>query len=74
MNTPDVTRLNQKSAIPNNLEKINTENIFEATIYPLTKKQFFDKYYQKKAVVIAAQPEGRFDTVIKEQLFGLDLY
>lgn len=44
-----------------------------ASLYPWTPTQFFKKVYQKKAFVIKGQPKGRFDQVIAEQMFDLQL-
>lgn len=63
----------QSKDIPEHLRVINCGNMLEACLYPLTKEQFFNSVYQKKALVIRDQPKGRFDQVKKEQMYDLKL-
>ena len=52
---------------------INCGNMLDASLYPMSRAEFFSRIYQKKALVIKGQPKGRFDQVISEQMFDLKL-
>ena len=52
---------------------INEKNLFEALIYPMSRKDFFDRVFAKKALVIKGGSSKRFDNIVKTQMFDLDL-
>jgi len=47
--------------------------MFEAMIYPITKDEFFDRFYCKKALVVRGSNSLRFSEIIKKRMFNLDL-
>ena len=59
--------------IPESLFSINNTNLLDALIFPMTKKQFLETIYSKKALVIRNQPDGRLDEIIEEQMYNLDV-
>ena len=61
----------QVTKIPKDLFTIAPTNLFEALIYPLTKKDFFDTIFRKQAFIISS-PKSRL-TKVKESLFDLNL-
>ena len=62
-NDVNVVVIMQRAAcgIPEHLQVINTGNMLEACLFPMTNEEFFSQKYQKKALVIKGQPEYRFD-------------
>lgn len=61
------------SSIPKELFNITEKNIFAALIHPLTPKQFYSRFFARRALIIKGGSSKRFDTIVKDQLFDLDV-
>ena len=59
--------------IPEDLFTLHEENLLDAIIYPMTKKEFNEKIYAKKALVVRNQPKGRFQHIIEQDMYNLDI-
>jgi len=59
--------------IPEDLYTITEKNMFESMIYPLTKDEFFDRIYCKKALVVRGSAPKRFSEIIKKRMFNLNI-
>ena len=46
--------------IPKDLYTINEKNLLEAMLFPITKEDFFDRFYTKKALIIRGSSVKRF--------------
>lgn len=42
-------------------------------IFPLSKKEFFDRIYCKKAFVVRGGSQKRFSEIIKKRMYNLDI-
>ena len=47
--------------------------MFEAMIYPITKQEFFERIYCKKALAIRGGSQARFSEIIGKQMFNLNV-
>lgn len=64
-----------ESEVPESLYKINQSNSFEAMLHPVDRDYFFANVYQKKAMILRANPKNklqRLEHVIDEEMFGLN--
>lgn len=59
--------------VPEKLYTINHHNLLESMIFPLTKDEFFDRIYCKKALVIRGGSQLRFKEIIKDQMYDLNI-
>jgi len=60
-------------SIPKDLFTITEKNIFAALIHPLTFKQFYSRFFSKRALIIKGGSSKRFETIVKVQMYDLDV-
>jgi hypothetical protein len=48
-----------ESEVPESLYKINQSNSFEAMLHPVDRDYFFANVYQKKAMILRANPKNK---------------
>ena len=63
----------EESSIPKDLQTISEKNIFAALIYPLTPKQFYARYFARRALIIKGGSSKRFKTIVSDQMYDLDV-
>ncbi len=56
----------EESSIPKDLFTLKESNIFAGIIHPLTPKQFYTRYFARRALVIKGGSAKRFNTIVKD--------
>ncbi len=62
-----------EETIPKELYTITDQNIFAALIYPVNANEFYANYFAKRALVIKGGSSRRFDKIVSEQMYELDV-